>query len=377
MLARNRNVLYNRATNDAEGERLIGVSLFSGCGGSDLGAKAAGVDVIFSNDNYLPAIETYRANKSLIATDETNVVYEDICKIDTFPECEILIGCYPCQSFTMGGKRVPDTDERTKLYLQFLKALTLTQPRYFVVENVAGMKWLDEGKHLRDQLQAFSTAGLGYQISCKILDAKDFGVPADRKRLFLVGVRNDVGAYYRFPEPTHGPDSPDNVPYVGHGDILATLPIDCPGEFHHPGKEPFSWWYMSRNRKRAWDTPAFTVVSNWRHITLHPASPTMRKVESRWRDASKEVWVFSGEYDHLADGTTRPVLEVPRRLSWRECMTLQTFPLEMEMTGGVKEKYMQIGNAVPPLLMKNIISPITQGYGFTDIAPDELWTEVI
>lgn len=342
---------------------LTGVSLFSGCGGSDLGAKRAGVNIVFANDSFAPAVETYNKHKAIISSESTDVRANDVRDIATFPDCDILIGCYPCQSFTMGGPRSPESDERTNLYKEFLRCLKQTRPRYFVVENVAGMQLLEGGRYLYEQIKAFSEAYKGYLVSFMPLDAKDFGVPADRKRLILVGVRRDVGAYYWFPRPTHGPNSESGQAYASHGDALEGLPLDRPNEYYHPEKDPFSWWFMSRNRKRAWDAPAYTVVSNWRHVTLHPASPTMQMISSDWRNGSKQAWDFTSEFEHIIAHPNRPVLERPRRLSWRECGVLQTFPREIEPAGSVQAKYWQFGNAVPPLLMEQIVRNITSGAG--------------
>lgn len=354
----------------ADGKRLTGISLFSGCGGSDLGAKRAGVDIVFSNDCFAPATKTYNTFKDIIANADTVVNGDDVRKITLFPSCEILIGCYPCQSFTMGGPRLPESDERTSLYKEFLRCLNQTNPKYFVVENVAGMQLLEQGRYLYEQIKAFSEAGQGYLVSFLPLNAKDFGVPADRKRIFLVGVRRDLGAYYWFPQPTHGPSSLLKTPYASHGEAIRELPIECPGEYYHPENEPFSWWFMSRNRKRAWSAPAYTVVSNWRHMTLHPASPTMKMVSSDWRNGSKQKWAFTAEHEHLSVSPDLPVLEHARRLSWRECAVLQTLPPEIEPEGSVEAKYWQIGNAVPPLLMERIIQEITSEAGLrSNVSP--------
>lgn len=350
---------------------MTGVSLFSGCGGSDLGAKWAGVDVIFSNDSFAPATATYKKHKAIIASENVDVQGGDIRLIKSFPSCDVLIGCYPCQSFTMGGPRSPEGDDRTNLYKEFLRCLKQTKPSYFVVENVAGMKLLEGGRYLREQIKAFSEAGQGYHISCDLLNAKNFGVPADRRRIFLVGVRRDLGAYYWFPQPTHGPSSQSQIPFASHGEAIKHLPLNCGEEVYHPEKNPFSWWFMSRNRKRLWDEPAYTVVSNWRHITLHPASPTMKMVSSDWRNGSKQSWEFTGEYEHILGHPGRPCLQFPRRLSWRECAVLQTIPDTIEPEGSIEAKYWQIGNAVPPKLMEQIIRGITSGGGLrTEIPPE-------
>ena len=348
-------------------KRLTAVSLFSGCGGSDLGAKQAGVDVIMANDNFAPAAETYRTFRKVIASEDVDFRDCDVKDIKTFPKADLLLGCYPCQSWTMGGHRDPGSDKRTLLYQEFARCLKQTNPMFFVAENVAGLQWLSHGHYLSQQLDTFSGAGKGYRISVKLLSAKDYGVPAARRRLFMVGVRKDMLAWYHFPKPTYGPLSRDRKPYRSHGQALAGMALDAAKETYNEGREPFSWWFMSRNRKRPWIEPAFTVLANWRHVTLHPASPTMRLVSSDWRNGSKQTWEFTDEYD-VPEGHEH--LDEPRRLSWRECSILQTFPKTFEPSGTVEAKYWQIGNAVPPLLMRRIVSGLVSGKALTDRKPD-------
>lgn len=348
-------------------KRLTAVSLFSGCGGSDLGAKQAGVDVILANDNFAPAAKTYKAYRKLIASEAVDFRDCDVQDIKKFPKADLLLGCYPCQSWTMGGHRDPASDERTFLYQEFARCLRQTKPMFFVAENVAGLQWLGGGRYLEEQLSSFSGAGKGYRISVKLLSAKDYGVPAERKRLFMVGVRKDLLAWYQFPEPTHGILSRKRKPYRSHGEALAGLPLDASKETYDEGREPFSWWYMSRNRKRPWTDPAFTVLANWRHVTLHPASPKMRMVSSDWRNGSKQSWEFTDEYD-VPEGSER--LPLARRLSWRECSALQTFPRNFEPSGTVEAKYWQIGNAVPPLLMRRIVTGLVSGKALADRQPE-------
>lgn len=344
------------------------VSLFSGCGGSDLGAKLAGAEVVFANDISKNAVDTYVAHKELLATADTNVVHGDVRSLAAFPEAELLLGCYPCQSFSMGGPRTPDNDDRANLYLEFARALTITNARFAVVENVAGLAWLDKGAYLEQHLMAIASAGKGYSVTHRVLDAQDFGVPARRRRLFLVAVRNDVDAFYHFPLPTHGPASRSGLARASHGDAIAHLPENPVGEYYVHEREQFSWWYMSRNRKRRWEEPSYTILSNWRHTPLHPASPTMKMVSSNLADGWKQSWEFTGNHDHL-DVESRPAFDVPRRLSWREAAAIQTFPPEFEPCGPVSSKFSQIGNAVPPLMMNAITSGIVDGSGLSDSIP--------
>ena len=120
---------------------------------------------------------------------------------------------------------------------------------------------------------------------------------------------------------------------------------------------------MSRNRKAKWSEPAYAVVANFRHITLHPACPTMKMVWSNLADGYKQKWEFSDEYEHLSCDQNLRVLEKPRRLSWREAAIIQTFPVGFEPEGNLEKKFLQIGNAVPPMLMRAVLKNIVTGIG--------------
>ena len=114
----------------------------------------------------------------------------DISGIQAFPDADVVVGGYPCQSFSMAGNRDPEKDERTSLYKQFLRVVGVVQPKYFVAENVSGLKQLSSGTFLKEQLDAYNKAG--YHVTYKLVNAKDYGVPQSRKRLFIVGVRKEI-----------------------------------------------------------------------------------------------------------------------------------------------------------------------------------------
>ena len=337
-----------------EARKLKTVSLFSGCGGSDFGAKQAGADVVFAIDISPNAVKTYWAHRDQFAASDSEIRVGDVRSLDSLPNCDLLIGCYPCQSFSMGGRRAPENYRSASLYLEFARCLEMTDAQFAIVENVAGLAWLHKGRFLRQHLEAISSAGRGYVISHLVLNAKDYGVPADRRRLFLVAVRRDLGVFYHFPTPSHGPRSPSQIPWSSHGEAISQLPADPKGEYYTRDNQPFSWWYMSRNRKRQWDKPSYAILGNWRHTPLHPASPKMRLIESKLSDGWKQTWEFTQEHDHM-EVPDRVKFDAPRRLSWRECAVLQTFPDDFEPYGSVSSKFTQIGNAVPPLLMKAIV----------------------
>jgi len=304
------------------------VSLFSGCGGSDYGLMQAGFDVVMANDVLPYARDVYAANFH-----DSNYILGDIQEIRRFPSADLLVGCYPCQGFSQGGIRKP-SDIRNYLYREFDRALRQIRPKAFVVENVSGMLRADYEHLFRAQLTRFRTAG--YRVTSSILNAEDFGVAQERRRLFFVGIRSDLDVRYRFPGPTHGIGE-NLLPFRSIRDAIGDLPTWPEGEFH---TEPFHWYYMSRNRYRDWMEQAPTVVATARHVSLHPLSPCLVRM-------GPDHWAFSSN-------------EPARRFSYRECARLQGFPDSWRMpeTFPLKEKYKVIGNAVPPPLFESVVRAI-------------------
>ena len=351
------------------------ISLFSGCGGFEVAASNAGFDLVFSND-ILPD-----AAKTLALNYEHTVACGDIKEIPSFPSADIVIGGYPCQSFSLGGNRDPEKDQRTYLYREFARCVNEVSPKFFVAENVSGLKSLKSGSFLDVQLKEFATLGKhGYHISYKVVNARDYGVPQSRKRLLIVGCRKDLGVVYEFPSPTHGKLKINGrwhklLPFESHGEAIKDLPLHPKGEFYERPHDPegnFSWYYMSRNRKAPWHEPAFTVVANWRHVTLHPASPTMTLTWSNLADGWKQRWDFSGEYEHTSIDPSLPTLEFPRRLSWEECSRIQTFPADYHFFGNTESKYFQVGNAVPQLLGEKILNGLIDQSCLVDLTPENI-----
>ena len=345
------------------------ISLFSGAGGMDLGARAAGVDIVMGNDVMPEAASTHR-----VYFPETDFVGGGIEAVTSWPAADLVIGGYPCQSFSLGGNRRPEDDGRTFLFRHFARCVDAVSPSFFVAENVSGLRSLDGGSWLDMQTAEYRGIGRGggYDLSMAVLHAEEFGVPQRRKRLFIVGVRRDLGLSYRFPAPTHGRKPKRGaalLPLASHGDALAGLPPWPTGEFYeYPGRPDLEWpwFYMSRNRKAPWDGPAFTVVANERHVTLHPASPVMDLVWSDLANGWKQKWEFSDRHEHTAGHPERPAFEVARRLSWRECALIQTFPPGFEPAGSMTRKYELIGNAVPPMLARAVIGAIADGSGLVE-----------
>lgn len=296
----------------------IAVSLFSGCGGSDLGLRRSGFDVVLANDIVPYACSTYKANMP-----EVDVKCGDVAELEKFPAADILVGCYPCQGFSQGGSRDP-SKKINYLYREFDRVLRLIKPKAFIVENVSGMVRADFKHLLNNQIYRFRMAG--YKVTSDVLNAYDFGVPQTRKRLFIVGIRSDLGVTYKFPEPSQ-------EECLSQRDVLEGLPLWPEGEFCD---DKFHWYYLSRNRRRDWDEPSATILSNARHMPLHPSSPPLIKYgHNDWRFQS--------------DGPAR-------RFSYREAALLQGLPKDFVFPeeGNLTKKYLVAGNAVPPPLFKAV-----------------------
>ncbi len=304
------------------------VSLFTGCGGSDKGLVDSGWRVVMANDILPYAKEVYEANLP-----ETDFRTTSIKEIKAFPSTDLLIGCYPCQGFSQGGARDSERSVN-RLYLEFDRALRGISPKAFVVENVAGMARSNNLHILNDQLARFRSAG--YRIPDPlIINSVDYGLAQERRRIFIVGIRSDIGLTYEFPKPTHGPGI---QPFRTQREMLKAFTEKWPeGEFCD---QDFHWYYLSRNRYRGWDEPSKTILANARHMPLHPDSPRMIKI-------STDKWVFEGD-DRDA-----------RRLSFREAAALQDLAdWEFPDTVPLMKKYQVIGNAVPPMLFRQIVDAI-------------------
>lgn len=299
------------------------VSLFSGCGGSDLGLTQAGFDVVWANDKLAYAADVHRENFPHV-----EFFHGDISKVTSFPTADLLVGCYPCQGFSQAGSRRADNNINF-LYRQFDRALRQIKPKAFIVENVSGMRRADLRHLLDNQLRRFRLAG--YKVEFSVLNACDFGVPQHRERIFIVGIRSDFQTRYQFPKPSHGPSA---QPYVTLGDAISHLPEWPSGEFY---EDDFHWYYLSRNRYRNWNEVSRTIVAKARHVPLHPVSPKLRRLHT-------DAWEF--ESDAPA-----------RRLSYKEAAIIQGFPegFKFPDTASLSAKYTVIGNAVPPPLFRSIV----------------------
>lgn len=295
------------------------VSLFSGAGGLDLGFIMAGHEIIWANDLYGDAVETYRRNIG------DHIVCEDIrnVKASEIPDCDIVIGGFPCQGFSVANWKRHADDKRNILYKQLMRVIDEKKPKFFLAENVKGLTNMEKGKVFELVLQDFTS--LGYKVKWKILNAADYGVPQTRQRVIITGVRNDIDFDYEYPKPTHDKNGANGLKkWVSVTDALEGIPDpdtenDLPNHTYSKYKLNFSNYIG--HRKLDPEKPAPTVTARG---------------------------------DNKGGVVILPHPNALRRMSCRELATIQSFPLDYEFYGPNSSVYRQIGNAVPPLLAKAV-----------------------
>ena len=285
-------------------------SLFCGAGGLDLGFERAGFKTVWANDMDADACETHRNWSG------AEVVRGDISMLNVaeIPDTDVILGSCPCQAVSVSGARRLD-DPRNALYRYYVEIVRRKRPLAFVSENVKGLLTMDGGKMIRAMVSDFSDCG--YDVFYKLVNAKNYGVPQDRERVIIIGFRKDLRV-----EGFALPDT--NGERRTLLDALGNLP---PAKESEICRAAYSPRYMSRNRKRGWNEPSYTIPAMAKQVTLYPGSPDMLRVD-------KDRWRFGD------GGETR-------RLNWREAAAIQTFPPDFEFCGGLDSVYRQIGNAVP------------------------------
>lgn len=310
------------------------ISLFSGAGGLDLGFEKAGYEIVIANEFDKGIWATYEKNHKarLIKGDIRNIKESD------FPDnIDGIIGGPPCQSWSEAGALRGINDARGKLFYDYIRILKSKQPKFFLAENVSGMLSNRHSEAVKNIISQFEECG--YNVYLNLVNAADYGVPQDRKRVFYIGFRKDLNADFRFPKPTTpykhqkitlkeaiGDLADSAIPALAKNKTNGILPI----RNHEYFTGAYSTIFMSRNRVRGWDEQGFTVQASGRQCQLHPQAPKMLFIEKNKR-------IFMPGKEHLY-----------RRLTVRECARLQGFPDDFEFIyTDVDYGYKMIGNAVP------------------------------
>jgi len=313
-------------------------SFFSGAGGLDLGFEKAGFDIVWANEFDKDIWDTFELNFPETTLDKRSIV--DIPSNEV-PDCDGIIGGPPCQSWSEAGKLKGIKDKRGQLFYEFIRILKDKQPKFFLAENVSGMLAKRHSEALENIKKLFQECG--YTLTFKKLNAYDFDVPQDRKRVFFIGYRNDLKKKFEFPSSTGSKLTLKDAIYDIENCALIAKDKNhsnydnCALDNHEYTHGSYSTMYMSRNRVREWDEPSFTIQAGGRHAPIHPQAPKMEHVE-------KDKKRFIPGKEHLY-----------RRLSVRECARVQTFPDTHKFVyKSVLHGYKMVGNAVPVNLANHL-----------------------
>ena len=321
------------------------ISLFCGAGGLDLGFHKAGFTTIAANEFDKKITPTYKANFP-----NALLIEGDICNVfsSEFPDADGIIGGPPCQSWSEAGALKGIKDQRGQLFYEYIRVLRDKQPLFFVAENVSGMMAQRHSQAVNHFIELFRQAG--YNLFIKMLNANDYEVAEDRDRVFFVGFRKDLGiTNFNFPKPIANKPTLKDCIWDLKDNAIAALPKNksngdrCHVANHEYFVGDFSPIFMSRNRVRAWDEPAFTVQASGRQCQLHPQAPKMEKIGK-----DKQRFVVGKE-------------NLYRRMTVREVARIQGFPDDFRFIyDEVNYGYKMIGNAVPVNLAYHIAMQIKQ-----------------
>ncbi len=302
------------------------ISLFSGAGGFDLGFKKSGFEIVWSNDFDKEAVETYKKNIG------EHIVHDSIynIRVEDIPDADILIGGFPCLGFTVakGKDRKLDCDYN-QLFQEYARVLAAKQPKYFIVENVTGIK---SGKEFNDFfheviLETFKNAKYknNYKLKYETLISSNYGVPQNRKRIIILGTREDIKDEPKFPDFK-----------IKNQTTLKDAIYDLPMEYseevsnHIGNKHKVKINGYVGNRQLDWDKPSPTIT---------------------------------GRGSRSGGAVIHPHPERHRRLSIRECARIQSFPDDFYFIGSNGACYSQIGNAVPPIMSFFIANQFRELFG--------------
>lgn len=313
------------------------VSLFCGCGGVDLGTIGGFTfnhkkyaqhpcKLVYACDIDQKAVDSHKLN-----FDVKRAVCADICEIkaDEIPECDILTGGFPCQSFSTVNPTKDPFDDRANLYKQMVRIVQAKQPKIFVAENVKGMMTLHKGAIFKRVLSAFEEAG--YKTFHSLLNAADYGVPQKRERVIIVGIRNDIWKRqgdFTFPSKTNEGN------WVPLSVAVQELAIQ-EKKYYFSERAVQGMKNAKKNMKRGLaqnlDEPCLTVTSHLAKVSLNSRDPVL-----------------------LVD----PEKELYRRFTPLEAARIQSFPDTFKFSGTETTAYRQIGNAIPPVMFWHVTDAI-------------------
>ena len=305
---------------DDDPQKIRVASMFCGCGGLDYAfhIKNKKYEVVYANDfdkDSCKSYENYYGHKPEC---------EDIKKVKTIPDCDLILGGFPCQGFSVANKNRNEKDSRNSLYRELVRLLKLKKPKYFIFENVKGILSLGgyetnkDKKEFRGKVVKMIINDLqecGYSVHVKLFKMRWYRIPQNRERVIFFGIRNNISKNIEFAWPKEKQTVTKTL-----RDAISDLPIEYDEDIQHIG---------TKHKVK---------------ITGYMGNRTLD-----WDDVSPTITGRGG-------GTGGPVINVhpsgERRMTVREYARIQTFPDDFKFSGSVSSMYRQIGNAVPPKFSK-------------------------
>lgn len=308
------------------------ISLFSGCGGFDLGFEQCGYKTVWANDIDQFACETFKHNLGSVI--EQGNIEDFKPSRANIPDCDLILGGFPCQDFSVVWKKPGLKGERGNLYKNFLRFVKEKQPKAFVAENVKGLLSSNGYKAVEVIVRDFENIAPGYLVKIKLYNFADYGVPQFRERVLIVGVRKDTGFDFVHPAPTHGDGG---LPYKTAGQALRGV--------GNVGNNNEKINIKSKTREMLDLIPE---GGNFKDIPQDNPLYVKGMISHVYRrihrgEPAKTIIAAGG------GGTWGYHFPEPRPLTNRERARLQSFPDNFYFCGSMAEVRRQIGNAVPPV----------------------------
>lgn len=324
------------------------ISLFSGCGGLDLGFEQTGdYKTLWANDFKHEACVTFKNHFGNIIV-EGDVEQIDPYKDKTIPDCDLVLGGFPCQDFSIIWKQPGLNGERGNLYKSFMRFVDAKKPKAFVAENVKGILTANGRKAIKQIIEDFQKIQPGYLVIPHLYNFADYGVPEFRERVLIVGIRIDTGFEFKHPKPTHG-NAEGLIPYITVGDAfkgVEEIPLNNEHlKIQERTKKIISLIPEGGNFTSIPKDSPYYVKGMISHVyrRVHLGEP------------SKTIIAAGG------GGTWGYHYPENRPLTNRERARIQAFPDDFEFYGNTTEVRRQIGNAVPPVgvhAIANALKPL-------------------
>lgn len=327
------------------------IDLFSGAGGMSLGFNNAGFKNLLAVEFNKDFAETYRKNfpkHNLIVDDIKNVTEKQIYDIIKNEKVDVIIGGPPCQGFSIAGNigRNFIDDDRNRLFKEFVRFVRIIKPKMFVLENVAAMERHNKGKTIKEIISSFKE--IGYDIKYKVLNAVNYEVPQERRRIFIVGTLGNNN--FEYPKESKKIMTVEkaigDLPKLNSGDA-SNIPNHIAMRHSSQMLEKMSYVKDGGNRN---DIPE----------SLRPTSG----------DSRKYIRYNSKKPSFCVTGDMRKVFHYNqnRALTCRELARLQTFPDTFVFLGNAGKVQQQIGNAVPVLLANKIALQVKEVLDYEQIS---------